>query len=124
MLYTETITENKLFRLCYQKGASIVSQNIVLYVRKNHLPVNRLGITASKKIGNAVCRSRARRLIRQAWHENEIALPIGLDVVIVARSHIKTIKSDTLSHYLRKYGVPALWQIYQEDAPGQAAALP
>ena len=117
MLYTEIMTQNKDFQLCYRKGKSVISQNVILYARINHMPVNRLGITTSKKIGNAVCRSRARRLIRQAWRENELLAPVGLDIVIVARSHITEIKSDVLSRYLRKYGIPALQQIYQGGAP-------
>lgn len=117
MLYTEIMKQNKDFQLCYRKGKSVISQNVILYVRKNHLPVNRLGITTSKKMGNAVCRSRARRLIRQAWRETELLAPVGLDIVIVARTHITEIKSDVLSRYLRKYGMPALQQIYQGKTP-------
>ncbi|MBR1553972.1 MAG: ribonuclease P protein component [Oscillospiraceae bacterium] len=117
MLYTEIMTQNKDFQLCYRKGKSVVSQNVILYARVNRLPVNRLGITTSKKVGNAVCRSRARRLIRQAWRENELLAPVGLDIVIVARAGITEIKSDVLSRYLRKYGMPALHQIYQGGQP-------
>ncbi len=117
MLYTDIMKQNKDFQLCYKKGRTVISQNIILYARKNHLPVNRLGITTSKKVGNAVCRSRARRLIRQAWRENEVLAPVGLDIVIVARTHITEIKSGVLSRYLRKYGIPALHQIYQGDIP-------
>jgi len=117
MLYTEIMTQNKDFQLCYKKGRTVISQNVILYARKNHLPVNRLGITTSKKVGNAVCRSRARRLIRQAWRENEILAPVGLDIVIVARTHITEIKSDVLSRYFRKYGMAALHQIYQGSEP-------
>ena len=117
MLYTQIMTQNKDFQLCYRKGKSVVSQNVILYARINHLPVNRLGIITSKKTGNAVCRSRARRLIRQAWRENELLAPVGLDIVIVARTHITEIKSDVLSRYFRKYGIPALHQIYQGGTP-------
>ena len=64
MILTEVMRQNKEFQLCYHKGRSIGTQYVVIYARKNHLPVNRLGITTGKKVGNAVCRSRARRLIR------------------------------------------------------------
>lgn len=113
MLYTEIMTQNKDFQLCYKKGKAVISQNVILYARPNHLPFNRLGITTSKKVGNAICRSRARRLIRQAWRENEILAPIGLDIVIVARTHLTEVKSSVLSRYFRKYGMSALHQIYQ-----------
>jgi len=117
LLYTEIINQNRDFQLCYRKGSCVVSQNVILYARPNRLPVNRLGITTSRKIGNAVRRSRARRIIRQAWRENELSAPVGLDIVIVARPHITEIDSNVLSRYLRKYGIPALLRIYQGLPP-------
>ncbi len=112
MMYTEPMRQNKDFRQCYNRGKSFVSRHLVIYARKNHLPVNRLGITTGKKVGNAVCRSRARRLIRQAWRENEILAPIGLDVVVVARPAILEISSDVLSDYFRQTGMSGLRKIY------------
>ncbi len=111
MLYTEIMDRNTHFLACYRKGQSIPSRDVILYALPNRLGINRLGITTGKKIGNAVCRSRARRLIRQAWRENEADAPIGLDVVIVARPHLLEVKSDVLSRYLHKYGIPALHDV-------------
>lgn len=55
------------------------------------LPVgssSRLGVITSRKLGGAVARARARRLLREAFrlHQNELAQP--LDLVLVARSSI------------------------------------
>lgn len=86
MLYTKTINKNKSFLYLYKKGKCIVSKNVVIYVRRNNKPYNMLGITAGKKVGNAVARNRAKRVIRQAYRENEINMPIGIDMIIVARS--------------------------------------
>src|ERR1700761_8319608 len=49
---------------------------------------NRIGVVTSRKIGGAVQRSRARRLLREAFrlHQSELARP--LDVVLVARPSI------------------------------------
>jgi ribonuclease P protein component len=49
---------------------------------------SRIGVVTSKKIGGAVQRSRARRLLREVFrlHQNELARP--LDVVLVARNSI------------------------------------
>ncbi len=108
MLYTEILNKNKDFLLAYRKGKSIVCKYVVVYVRPNNKPYNRLGITAGKKVGNAVHRNRAKRLIRQAYYENEKNFPIGLDIVIVARAAIYDIKSDVLSKWLSTYGLKGI----------------
>ena len=101
MLYTRKINNNKTFLYLYKKGKCIVSRYVVIYVKKNNKPFNSLGITAGKKVGNSVMRNRAKRVIRQAYRENEIFLPLGLDIVIVARKGICDIKSTVLSDYFR-----------------------
>ena len=45
----------------------------------------RLGITASRKVGGAVVRSRARRLIREAFRAVFAELPGALDIVVIVR---------------------------------------
>ena len=105
MLYTEILNDNKDFLALYKKGRYAASKYSVIYVRPNGKPFNRLGITAGKKVGNAVCRNRAKRLIRLAYRNAEVNLPVGMDIVIVARTAICSIKSDEYCSYMDKYGV-------------------
>ena len=84
MLYTVVMRENKDFLNMYKKGRYITSKYSVIYVKPNNRPFNRFGITAGKKIGNAVARNRAKRLIRLAYQKAEVKLPVGIDIVIVA----------------------------------------
>ncbi len=105
MLYTETINKNKDFLFLYKKGKALVGKYAVIYVRPNKKPYNRLGITAGKKVGNAVHRNRAKRVIRQAYRENEKNVPIGLDIVIVARASICKIKSSDFLAWLETSGL-------------------
>ena len=105
MLYTEIINKNKDFLYLYRRGNSLVSKYAVIYTIKNGKPYNRLGITAGKKVGNAVCRNRAKRIIRQSYMETEKDMPIGIDIIIVARNSIGTIKSTVFTEFLQNYGI-------------------
>lgn len=108
MLHSVTLTRNKDFLTLYQRGKTIVSPHVVLYVRKNRLGYNRLGITAGKKVGNAVQRNRAKRVIRAAYRDALPQLPQGIDLVIVARAAICEIRSTELTHFLTGSGLRKL----------------
>lgn len=60
-----------------------------MYIRKNELKENRIGISVSKKVGNSVVRHRITRLIRESYRLHEADLITGLDIVIVARVNAK-----------------------------------
>lgn len=118
MLYTETLNDNRDFLRLYKNGRFTASKYTVIYVRPNGKSYNRLGITAGKKIGNAVCRNRAKRIIRQAYRDSEISLPIGMDIVVVARKPICDIKSQELCGYMKKYGVPEIIKMFTANKNG------
>ncbi len=46
---------------------------------------SRLGLSVSKRVGNAVCRNTLRRRIRAAFRTNKDKLPVGYDIVCVVR---------------------------------------
>lgn len=119
MLYTEILNNNRDFLTLYKKGKFFASKYSVIYVRTNGRPFNRLGITAGKKVGNAVHRNRAKRLIRLAYRESEVELPVGIDLVIVARSHICTVKSQEFCDYMKKTGVREINSIYRRLTAGK-----
>jgi ribonuclease P protein component len=67
-------------------GARVNGDCLVFIIKKRDAgsPL-RLGITASRKIGNSVQRSRARRLIREGFRAVFGDLPDGLDIVVIVR---------------------------------------
>ena len=81
-----TLKENHEFRRLYQRGASAVGGGMVVYCRKNKLGHNRLGLTASTKLGHAVVRNRVRRRLREIYRLNAHRISSGYDIVIVART--------------------------------------
>ena len=89
MLSSVTLNLNSDFRRVYARGKVYTDPALVTYVLKNRAGICRIGITASKKIGNAVQRNRARRVIRAAT-EMLPGIAGGYDIVFVART--KTIR--------------------------------
>lgn len=102
MLYTEILKDPKVFSRLYKKGERTGGAGLTAYCLPNKRPYNRLGITAGKKVGGAVQRNRAKRIIRAAYRKNELILPIGYDIVIVARPEINGKKSDGLDRFYQR----------------------
>lgn len=96
------LKENRDFRRAYSRGKSFVSPYIVVYVNKNRSNNVRLGITAGKKIGNAVSRNRAKRVITAAFRYCLPKIVTGYDFVIVARTRILSVKSTEVAASLMK----------------------
>ena len=97
-----TLTKNKEFTRAYTRGKSFVHPLLVLYVIKTLTGQTRVGITSSKKIGNAVTRNRARRVIRAAMQQ---LLPQNVgswDLVFVARGKTAQSKSWQLEKVMKK----------------------
>ncbi|MBO5248896.1 MAG: ribonuclease P protein component [Clostridia bacterium] len=101
MKRTETICENRLFRRLYRSAKSEVTPLFVLYFRKNGLEKNRLGITTSTKIGNAVQRNRSRRVLREAYRLLEPSIATGYDFILVARTRTATVNMNTVKDMLQ-----------------------
>ena len=92
-----SVKKNREFQYLFKKGKSIVNSAFVCYFRPNKRRVNRLGIVTSKKIGNAVKRSRARRVIRESFRRLEPELRSRTeqryDFIFVARGKTPHLKS-------------------------------
>lgn len=98
-----TIKENRDFRRIYSKGKSYISTTLVTYVFKNNRSNDvRVGITTSKKIGKAVQRNRARRIIMAAYREIYPQLQEGYDFIFVARGKTPFLKSTDVLRCMEK----------------------
>ncbi len=96
------LKENRDFRRAYNRGKAFVTPFMVVYVNKNRGDNIRLGITAGKKIGKAVKRNRAKRVITAAFRSALPEISMGYDFVIVARTRILNVKSTDVLIQLNK----------------------
>ncbi len=100
MRTTQIICENRLFRRLYKSGKSAVTPLFVLYIRKNGLENNRLGITTSTKVGKAVQRNRCRRVLREAYRLLEPKMIPGYDMILVARTRTAFVSMNAVKEKL------------------------
>ena len=95
----KAIGQNHLYLKAYKKGKKYIGQSVIVYVLKDYASeklrlanpekkrINRVGITVTKKNGNAVVRNRIKRIIREAFRQadKEYGFKTGNLIVIVAR---------------------------------------
>ena len=76
------------FRSIYQRGRRLEGALVVLYVLDAADQSRGVGVVAARRIGNAVQRNRARRLLREVYRLNKHKLKPNLQIVMVARAAI------------------------------------
>lgn len=96
------LTLNCEFKRAYYKGSYKAAPLLITYVLKNRKSCTRYGITTSKKVGNAVMRNRARRVIRAAARQALEGVPKGYDIVFVARAATPAAKSQEIYAVMKK----------------------
>ncbi len=101
-----TLKLNKEFKRAYYQGKFKTSNMLVTYLVKHNYSKPWVGITASKKIGNAVYRNRCRRIIKQAYREilNEKEFNLKkFDIVFVARADTGKYKTQDIKKVMKKH---------------------
>jgi len=110
----KAICENHLYSKAYAKGKRAVTSALAVYVLPDYKAkalakahpekktVNRIGLTTSTKLGGAVVRSRARRIMREGLRllEKEKTLKVGFLIVIAARGRATSLKSTDIKKEL------------------------
>lgn len=80
-----SIKDSCEFRKIYEKGRTRADRNLVLYVYFRSAGDSRIGISASKKIGNSVVRHRVTRVLREIFRLHRHALSVSCDLIFVVR---------------------------------------
>ena len=86
---TRRIINNNEYRLVYKHGKCEVGRLCVLYGMPVAKQKTRIGFVTGKKVGGAVERNRARRLMKEVYRLNQHQIREGYHIVIVGRGPLK-----------------------------------
>lgn len=99
-----SLKKTKEFKEVYDNKQSHADENIVMYIRKNEMESNRLGISVSKKVGNSVVRHLLCRRAREIFRLTNRYVTKGIDMVIVFRKGADEVSFETLKNsFLKLY---------------------
>lgn len=82
---TERLLKRREFLYLSRQGSSIGNRYFVVSFQCNALGYSRLGITVTRKTGNAVVRNRIKRHVREFFRQNRHLLGTGVDVNVIAK---------------------------------------
>jgi len=95
----ERIRRRVEYQQIYDRGVRTHGRYLTMFTLSNNLPVGRLGIAASRKLGGAIDRNRAKRLIREVFRRNKLAP--GFDIVVIPKRELLDASLTTLETEFR-----------------------
>ena len=124
MKTAKPLRHNREFQKVYARGKSMAHPLLVTYVMAHRGAGLRYGITTSKKVGGAVQRNRARRVVKAAFQSLLPELSGGATVVFVCRTRTALCKMQDVRAAMRKALRSAELLPAGETTPAAPSAMP
>ena len=90
------ISRSSDYQTIYNSGRKVHSESFVLFGLANGIEHHRLGVTVSRRIGNAVVRNRVKRRLREIFRRSCDNIPHHFDFVVNAKRQCATVSFRTL----------------------------
>jgi ribonuclease P protein component len=103
MKKTEMLKKNYQFRKVLSKGEFFREKEIEIFVLKNKLNINLLGIAIGTKNGKSFQRNKAKRIIRESYRKLEPQMNVGNSIVILIKkgTDLNNIKFNNIFESLK-----------------------
>src|SRR5215210_2594191 len=85
---TQRVRRRGEFQQIFKSGYRVGSRYFTLLLAPHRGPAPRLGIVASKKLGDAVHRNRAKRLVRELFRHTQAPAAGAIDVIVIPRREL------------------------------------
>ncbi|MEG2869484.1 MAG: ribonuclease P protein component [Terrisporobacter sp.] len=107
---TKGLKKDSDFRKVYKHGKSFANKYLVMYILENRSDLSRVGISVSKKVGNAIIRNKIRRRIKECYRLNvDENVKAGYDIVFIARVSSNEVEykdiEKSINHLIKKSGI-------------------
>ena len=85
---TDRLTSRRQFKTVYDQGRRVRASAVTVFGLENQLGHCRVGLTVTRKLGNAVARNRVKRILREIFRVNRLSVTGSLDLVVNAHASL------------------------------------
>jgi ribonuclease P protein component len=85
---TDRLTSRRQFTTVYDQGRRVRGSAVTVFGLENQLGHCRVGLTVTRKLGNAVARNRVKRILREIFRVNRLSATGSLDLVVNAHASL------------------------------------
>ena len=84
------------FQKLFKSGKRIQNRLFIVYISRNDLKRCRIGLTVTRKVGNAVTRNRIKRLAREYFRQNRHIIKDYWDISLIAKRECNEVNNQAL----------------------------